>query len=478
MPKSKGFLLYPLGVLTLFACSPDTSKDSPTAPRLGLPAGTQCLAECAITTDTRPFEASRSSPDSATGSLFLADVTLKGTRGASISLGITADQNLVAALPRDARILVNADGKEASFKVSELALAPVIIYRFEAGTSVHIRYALSRGAPTSIPVGDIRLTQYSNAADVDSSDRRWIRPARSYAAGLSTMSSCVITVSVSSICGIYAYVYPFARGGLGGTFQSNSGTGASTPITIGFSAPGASSVTITIYDPTWPGNSAQAYDAAGNLLGSVGFSGTGVPGWNLPETATLPYADIRRVDLIPAGADYVSYDASFAGVSTPPACKSAALTSYTTISSEFGSTDPTWHTEPHKGRDYLVGDGTPVYAPDSGTIVWNQPTGSAGYTVVLRSALPDSRGLMLDSYFMHLQGAAAGIQKGSVVHSGQLIAFSDNSGTKADGSPSTSNPHLHFQQHAQANWPWADDPTSPFPGGYPPFPSLVVPCTF
>lgn len=159
MEKSKAFLLYTFGLLTLFACSPETQNDLPTAPPLGLSASTQCLAECAITTDTRPFEASRSSPDSATGSLFLADVTLKGSPRATVSLGITADPHLVAALPADTRILVNADGKGTSFKVSELALAPIIIYRFEAATSVRIRYALSRGTPTRTPVGDIRLTQ-------------------------------------------------------------------------------------------------------------------------------------------------------------------------------------------------------------------------------------------------------------------------------------------------------------------------------
>jgi Peptidase family M23 len=477
MPKSKVFLLCPLGLLTIFACTPDTPNQASTAPLLG-GAGTQCRAECAITTDSRPFEASHSSPDSATGWLFLADVTLTGTRGATISLGITADQHLVAALPRNAQILVNVDGVEDSFTVSELVSSPVAVYRFEAATTVHLRYALSRGTPTSIPVGDFRLTQYASLADVASSDRRWIAVPRSYAADLSTMSSCVITVSFSKICGIYAWGYPFVAGGLGGTFQSNSGTGASRPITITFSAPGASSITVTIHDPTWPGNSAQAYDAAGNWLGSVGFNGTGVPGWNLPETQTLPYADIRRLDLIPADADYVSYDASFAEVSTPPACKSGALTSYNGISSEFAHTDPMWHTEPHKGRDYLVPDGTEVYAPDSGTIVWRQMTGSAGYAIVLRSALPDSRGLMLDSYFMHLQGPAAGIEYHSVVHSGQLIAYSDNSGTKANGNPSTSNPHLHFGQNQQANWPWADDPTSPFPGGSAPVATVVVPCTF
>lgn len=394
-----------------------------------------------------------------------------------LSLGITADQHLIAALPRDTRILVSADGREQSFRLSELVSGPVTIYRFEAARSVNLRYALSRGIPTSIPVGNFRLTQYANSAEIARSDRRWISAQRSYAADLSTMSSCVILAAWSNVCGIYISIFPFAAGRMG-TFQSGAGTGASTPITMSFSVPGASSVTITVHDPTYGGNSAYAYDAAGNLLGSVGFPGTGTPGWNVPSTQTLPYSDIRRVDLIPAEADYVAYDASFAGVSTPPTCRSSALTSYTTISSEFGATDPVWHTDPHKGRDYLVPNGTEVYAPDSGTIVWRQMTGSAGYTVVLRSAVPDSRGFMLDSYFMHLQSPAPGIQVGSVVHPGQLIALSNNSGTKADGTPSTSNPHLHFEQHQQATWPWADDPTSPFPGGYAPFPTLVVPCTF
>lgn len=477
MQKKKTFVISSLGLFTLFGCNPDTSKE-PTAPGPRLSTSMQCLAECAIITDTRPFEASRSSPDSATGSLVLADLTLSGTANATISLGITGERDRIAALPEDARILVSADGSEASFKVLELASAPQVVYRFESATRVHLRYALSRGAPMSIRTGDIRLTQYAKGAQVDSSARRWIQSAPNFAADLSALSSCVITVQVSSVCGIYAYVNPYARGGVGGTFQSNSGTGASSPIRIGFSVPGASSVTITIYDPTWPGNSAQAYDAAGNYLGSVGFNGTGVPGWNIPETATLPYSDIRSVFLIPADGDYVSYDASFASVSAPPACRSAALTSYTQISSEFGATDPVWHTWPHGGRDYIVPNGTEVYAPDSGTIVWRQPTGSAGYAIVLRSAVPDSRGQMLDSYFMHLDGPAPGIQVGSVVHSGQLIAFSDNSGTYADGTPSTSNPHLHFEQHQQATFPWADDPTSPFPSGFTPLATLVVPCTF
>jgi hypothetical protein len=453
----------------VFGCSPDAPNQASTAPLLG-GAGTQCRAECAITTDSKPFEASHSSPDSAMGWLFLADVTLTGNRGASISLGITADQHLVAALPQDARILVNADGKEASFTVSELLSGSVTFYRFEAAAIVHLRYAISRGTPTSIPIGDFRLIQYASSADVANSDRPWVRSPRSYAADFSTMSSCVITLALSTICGIHAYVNPYATGRLG-TFQSNSGTGVSSPVTIRFSGPGATNVTITIHDPTWAGNSAQAYGPNGDFLGSVGFSGSGLPGSDFPETQTLSYTHISRVDLIPAPGDYVAYDASFADSSTTPPCSSKPLTSYDRVSDEFDVVDPPTHKDAHTGRDYSVLTHSEVYAQDSGTIVFKGPAKSAGYALVLRSALPDTRGLLLDSYFFHLEAAAPGIHEGSVVSAGQLIAFSDDSGV-------STGPHLHFEQHIQAFWPGLPDPRTPWPWHHAPRMTVVVPCTF
>ncbi len=471
MPKSKVFLLCPLGLLTLFACAPDgPSQYSPTAPKVISPGGA-CGATCDLITDSRPFRTSRSSPDSASGSLFLAKVILSGTRGATVSLGITADKHLVAALPRDSRILVTvADEKEQSFAVSALASAPATIYRFEATSRVGIRYSLSRGSPISIPVGDIRLTQYASSAEVDSSERWWIRARPPYAANLSTMSNCVVAAAYSNTCGIYVQVLPFASGGLGGTFQSNSGTGASQPIWISFTAPGATSVTITVYDPTYPGNGATAWDVGGNFLGSVGFTGTGIPGFNVPDTQTLPYTDIRSIQLVPADADYVSYDVSFAGVSVAPPCAASPLASYDGVSDPFGQID-TSHVSPHLGRDYAVISGTQVFAQDSGTIVWSSLAKGAGYAMVLRSALPDSRGLLLDTYFFHLQGPAPGIHLESVVHAGQLIAISDNTGH-------TTGAHLHFEQHVQDTWLGEPDPHTPFPASHVPRSTAVVPCTF
>lgn len=471
MSKSIVLSLYAVAILTVVACAPDGPLDnSPTAPRL-LPSNGVCGTTCDLSTDSRPFQASRSSPDSASGSLFLGKVNVNGVRGGAVSIALTADQHLLAALPRDVHILVTAaDGKEQSFSVSDLTSAPVTIYRFAATSTVDIRYALSRGSPVTIPRGDIHLTQYVSSADVVSADRWWVRQPRPYNANLSTMSSCVIAASYSQICGIYVYVSPFAGGGLGGTFQSNSGTGASSNIRLTFTAPGATSVTITVYDPTYDGNAAYAYDVAGNFLGEVGFAGTGIPGDNVPDTQTLPYTDIRSILLIPAPADYVSYDVSFAGISSPPACRAGPLTSYTRISDQFGVIDSS-HPDPHMGRDYSVLSGTEVFAPDSGTIKWASTTGSAGYAMVLRSASLDSRNFLLDSYFMHLQGPAPGIHDGSVVHAGQLIAYSDNTGVSTGA-------HLHFEQHIQASYPSEPDPRTPFPAGHAPRSTVVDPCSF
>jgi hypothetical protein len=360
--------------------------------------------------------------------------------------------------------------KEQSFAVSALSLAPLEIYRFNGASTVEIRYSLSRGKQMSLPDGAVRLTQSVSSAEVVDSERWWVRTPKSYNASLSATSSCVVAAAYSNICGIYAYVFPFASGGLGGTFQSNSGTGASHPIWISFTAPGATNLTVTVYDPTWDGNGAVAYDVAHNVLGSVGFAGTGIPGWNLPATQTLPFTDIRSVQLVPANSDYVSYDVSFEGISSPPACVSKPLTSYDRITDPFGQIDAQ-HVDPHMGRDYAVISGTQLFAPDSGTIAWRSTTGTAGYAIVLRSALPDSSGFLLDTYFMHLQGPATGILVGSVVHAGQLIGFTDDTGYGTGA-------HLHFEQHIQASWPSEPDPRTPFPVGSAPRNTVVDPCSF
>ena len=61
--------------------------------------------------------------------------------------------------------------------------------------------------------------------------------------------------------------------------------------------------------PTFFGNSISAYDAAGNVVGTKGFSFSGVPGVNTPSTQTITAPGIQTVRLLAARGDYLAYDA-------------------------------------------------------------------------------------------------------------------------------------------------------------------------
>lgn len=54
-----------------------------------------------------------------------------------------------------------------------------------------------------------------------------------------------------------------------------------------------------------------AYDSTGAQIASVSFAFTGTPGDNVPDTEMLTGHGIRRIDLIPASGDFVSYDVNF-----------------------------------------------------------------------------------------------------------------------------------------------------------------------
>ena len=99
-----------------------------------------------------------------------------------------------------------------------------------------------------------------------------------------------------------------------GTFQSFGGTNASRRMEIFFSSP-VSSVTVTIHDPTFGGNSVEAINSAGQLIDSRAFTGNNQPGVYSADTRTVSATPmggrIARVVLIPADADYVAYSFSF-----------------------------------------------------------------------------------------------------------------------------------------------------------------------
>ena len=453
MVTSKLFLCA-CGLLALYACSPDTSTEhSPTGPNLKLAAAVPCADECALTIDSRPFLLARSSADSLVGTLTLADITLDGKPGATISLGLASSGDVLAALPRDTRIIATAGSVTKSFAISELASARVAIYRFQASGSIRVHYALSRGAPVRIPLGDIRLTQYSHSAVIIGSERRWIRQASSFAAQMSSSSSCAINGPQARICGITVTINPYAPAVMSyeATFQSNPGTGPSAAIGITFSS-SVSSVTVTIADPTWDGNTAQAFDSTGALLGSVNFVGTGIPGVDVPDTKTLTFNGIRSVILTPAQDDYVAYSASFPGTPGPGICPHAAFNGMYPVTDAYQAPDSTFRTIPHMGRDYGLPLNTQVFSVEAGRVVHADFGKSSGGGVVVSSS--DA-----NSYYFHLSQIL--VDSGATVEAGTLIGLSGNTGHVVPPPPGGA--HLHFEQHLPGGAIW--DSTGHVPKG-------------
>ncbi|MBV9774862.1 MAG: hypothetical protein JO040_12990 [Gemmatimonadetes bacterium] len=121
--------------------------------------------------------------------------------------------------------------------------------------------------------------------------------------------------ATSYICGsLYSSSYiisPYCTGGPFGGFQSTSGTGYQSNITIQFSSP-VSYVSISALDPDYSGNYMVAYDAYGNWLGQVSFQGDNSPGNFTSDTRSISASGIKSVVLVPDPLDYVAYDNLYA----------------------------------------------------------------------------------------------------------------------------------------------------------------------
>src|SRR3954454_12188005 len=87
----------------------------------------------------------------------------------------------------------------------------------------------------------------------------------------------------------------------------------------------------------------------------------------------------------------------------------------------------------HQGQDVLAAEGTPVVAPEAGTVLYvdNQPS-AAGWYVVLHAA--DGR----DMFFAHCQEGSLAVTPGLVVAAGARLC---NVGHTGDAT----GPHLHFE---------------------------------
>ena len=112
-------------------------------------------------------------------------------------------------------------------------------------------------------------------------------------------------------CGPYssanAYISPYCTGGPFGGFQSTSGTGYQTSITVWLTY-AASAVTATALDPDLYGNYMAAYNSSGSEVGRVYFDYDGTSGTFTASTKTVTGSGIVRVVLVNNSIDYVAWD--------------------------------------------------------------------------------------------------------------------------------------------------------------------------
>ncbi len=309
MDNSHALARITVGVL-LAALSGSCRSEHPTGPgptRSGLAAGF-CADSCTLVETAAPLRAASFRADSADAVINLAVVAVTGSPGDSLVLHVQADGPVLSAIATSIHVVVRVNGEQSRYPMSAL-VSGATVFRFVRPESVRITYDLTREMRGSVPDGDFRVWQTSGGAVTTALLNPWVRSPMLRA----TLSpaSCMITEQSGLVCGDTVNLSSFAvPQNIGGTFTSQAGTGASSPITITFSH-SVRLMTVKIYDPTFAGNQMVLFDSAGNQLGSVSFNYSGQPGLNTPDEQTLIRRGIRRVSLIPAGGDYVAYDASF-----------------------------------------------------------------------------------------------------------------------------------------------------------------------
>lgn len=276
-----------------------------------------CQGTCVLFDNPGPLMSALAMPDSLDSPVVLGELTLRGQAGDSVALQLTADSTVLAALTADEMVTVAADTVRRSYSLRDAA-SSIIVYHFDSAGAATLRYTLNRRLATA-PRGAVRLVQRSGAA-ILAATTPWVRSPLARDASMLAASAladsgnpaCDTEVRIfenGTYCGANIHfiqaVPADAFEGAGAAFQSDPGHGVSHPITITFDKP-AAEVTVTIYDPTWDGNTMAAYDSAGNGIGFVAFPGNHTPGTLTKQDGHVEGA-ISRIDLTPAPGDYVAY---------------------------------------------------------------------------------------------------------------------------------------------------------------------------
>lgn len=239
---------------------------------------------------------------------------VRGHAGDTIAVLLQAESGTRGTMGADAALRVEVDGARAELPLRDLT-AGATLYRFAEDRSVTVRYHLLGRVASDVAPGRFLLEQRTSGA-VENVQTPWIPKDRLVPGSAASVGAadpgpeCFITAGAGDCGGVSYTVVSFIESlYIGGTFTSRSNTGPSGSITITFSKP-VPSVTVTIFDPTYAGNTVSTVGGGG-----ASFSYSGQPGVNVPDTKTVT-GEITQVHLVPADNDYVAYTVSF--VPPPP----------------------------------------------------------------------------------------------------------------------------------------------------------------
>lgn len=304
--------------------SPSSSTPTPPRPSAAalVPSPGTCQASCTLFDNTGPLWSAIANPDSVTVAVPVAALRFAPVAGDSITLQLTADATVLAAIGADEEIDVSDGTVDRRFALRDLQSATTV-WRFTSADTSVLQVSLNRAMAAGVE-GRVSLTEAS-AAPVAALVRPWVAPSgTSEHAGLlraDVIPGCdgeaVPIFQDGTYCGVNVHFFQAVPAdaflAAGATFQSDPGHGVSHEITITFSQP-VTAVTVTAYDPTFAGNAMSGYDSTGALIGTVPFPGNNMPGTLTTQVGTLSGA-IESVHLAPAPLDYVAYSmtVTFAG---------------------------------------------------------------------------------------------------------------------------------------------------------------------
>jgi hypothetical protein len=293
------------GLLT--GCSDDLSR-SPSEAALTSAMTADCGVWCPVAVGRGAFEASRGPADSLAFPVALATYAIRAEAGASVTLRLDASAGWWALLPPSATLVIEAGGVKQ--------LVPLVALQGDGHTvllsSVDMTFlTISVTRLTVQPSdGDPRLLMHLTKSAVLRRFARWDGLGALAGGSFVTASGTNCSFNAPGTwCGVVVGITPFAQGTAWTQtgFQSQSGSGPSTTITVTFSQP-IQSFAVDVYDPDFNGNQVVAKDGSGATLATVPVTGDNSPGSFTLEHVSINVPGIRTITLIPAAADYIAFD--------------------------------------------------------------------------------------------------------------------------------------------------------------------------